>query len=208
LQLARYIFTETCGAFDVSMGTDLEGLEMTPGSFTVCARGGGTQLDLGAIGKGYAVDRAADVLKDWDITHVLIDAGYSSVLALEPPSGSETWPLTISMPGKSGQPVLARIAARQRALGASGIQKRDHIRDPRTGAPVRSRQAAWVSAPQQVLADISRRAGVQPSPAAVADGLSTAFMIMSLEEIQQFCRQHPGVEAWILQPDLLHFGPN
>lgn len=224
LQLASLIFAETGGAFDVSLGTGFETLELVPGEFIVSAlppspsglrrdeslelsdRPAGVQLDLGAIGKGYAVDRVADVLEDWEIEQVLVDAGSSSVLALEPPAGAEDWPLTLSEPGGSGL-ILARIAARQRALGASGIRKGDHIVDPRHRAPVRSRSAAWVSAPRRVLAAIGRQAGVENSAAAVADALSTAFMVSPAEEIAACCERHAGLEAWILDGALTHF-PN
>lgn len=231
LQLASLIYTETRGAFDIALGTGFETLELTPGEFVVKrepppaielppspsglrrdesppAHQGlvGVRLDLGAIGKGYAVDRAAEVLEDWEVEQVLIDAGSSSVLALEPPAGAEDWPLTISDPGDTGL-VLARIAARQRALGASGIRKGDHIVDPRHRVPVRPRSAAWVSAPRLVLAAIGRQAGVEDSAAAVADALSTAFMISPVDEIEACCERHPGLEAWILEGELRHF-PN
>ncbi|MBE3133387.1 MAG: FAD:protein FMN transferase [Acidobacteria bacterium] len=162
------------------------------------------RLDLGAIGKGYAVDRLADVLEDWEVDQALIDAGYSSVLALEPPSGQEDWPLTLSEPGGRGV-VLVRIGARQHALGASGIWKGDHIWNARQRAPVRSRLAAWVSAPRRILADIGRQAAVEGSAAAVADALSTAVMISAIEDIETLCLKHPGLEAWILERELLHF---
>jgi len=224
LQLASLIFAETGGAFDISLGTGFETLELVPGEFIVSAlppspfglrrdgslelseRPAGVQLDLGAIGKGYAVDRVADVLEDWEIEQVLVDAGSSSVLALEPPAGAEDWPLTLSEPGGSGL-ILARIAARQRALGASGIRKGDHIVDPRHRAPVRSRAAAWVSAPRPILAAIGRQAGVEDSAAAIADALSTAFMVSPADEIDAYCERHAGLEAWILEATLTHF-PN
>jgi len=205
LQLARFMHGETGGAFDIAMGKGLESLDMVPGEFLVCARANGVHLDMGAIGKGYAVDRVAAVMEDWEVEQALINAGYSSVLTLEPPAGCENWSLTMSMPGKVNDATLAEISGRQRALGASGIRKPEHIMDPRTGKPVHSRQAAWVSAPRQVLVDIGRPAEVEASPAAVADALSTAFMIMLPEEIKQYCRKYPGVEAWILQPHLIHF---
>lgn len=205
LRLARFMHAETGGAFDVATGKGLESLDLVPGEFLVCAHANGVHLDMGAIGKGYAVDRMAEVLEDWEVEQALISAGYSSVLSLEPPSGSEDWPLTISMPGKGANATLANVAGRQRALGASGIRKPDHILDPRTGKPVRLRQAAWVSAPRRVLADIGRPAEVGSSPAAVADALSTAFMIVPPVEIKKYCCRHPGLEAWILQPHLIHF---
>lgn len=204
LQLASAIHADTGGAFDVAVGTGFGNLQLDPVECVVLSRGNGVRLDLGAIGKGYAVDRVADMLEDWDVDRVLIDAGLSSVLALEPPLEWDAWPLTLSQPGDSGV-VLAHVAARQRALGASGIRKQDHIVNPRDRTPVRTRAAAWVSAPRQVLADISCRAGIDASPTAAADALSTAFMINRADEIAAYCREHPGLEAWILEDTLRHF---
>ena len=204
LQLASLIHAETDGAFDVAIGTGFDNLVLFPAESVVLARADNVRLDLGAIGKGYAVDRVADTLEDWEVDRVLIDAGLSSVLALEPPPGQESWPLTLSEPGETGL-VLAHLAARQRALGGSGIQKRDHILNPRDHTPVRTRSASWVSAPRAVLADISRQAGVDGSPTAAADALSTAFMINEVEDIDAYCRRYPGLEAWILEDGLRHF---
>jgi thiamine biosynthesis lipoprotein len=237
LQLARLIGAETGGAFDISLGTGYDTLELVPSEFVVRENSdpppglepdatpppretpretprdddpdferppGNVQLDLGAIGKGYALDRVADVLEDWEVEQVLIDAGSSSVLALEPPAGEQAWPLTLSEPGDPGQ-ILATISARQRALGASGIRKGDHILEPRSRAPVRSRRAAWVSAPRDVLAGIGRQAGIENSAAAVADAMSTAFMICPVQQIGAYCQRHAGLEAWILETALTHF---
>ena len=204
LQLASLMHAETGGAFDVAIGTGFEQLQLFPAESAVLACADNVRLDLGAIGKGYAVDRVAELLEEWEIDQVLIDAGLSSVLALEPPPGREAWSLTLSEPGDTGV-VLAHLAARQRALGASGIQKKDHILNPRDQTPVRARSASWVSAPRALLADISRRAGVEASPTATADALSTAFMIADADEIDAYCGRHPGLEAWILQDALRHF---
>jgi len=71
---------------------------------------------------------------------------------------------------------------------------------------VRSRPAAWVAAPIPVLTAISDRAGVESSPAAVADALSTAFMVGSTDDVAAYCARHPGLEAWILDDRLRHWG--
>jgi thiamine biosynthesis lipoprotein len=206
LELARFMHGETGGTFDVAMGKGFENLELVSGEFLVRAHSEDIDLDMGAIGKGYAVDRMAEALEDWEVEQALISAGYSSVLALEPPPKKDGWPLTLSLPGKSDSPVFANFSARQRVLGASGIQKPDHILDPRTGGPVSSRQAAWVSAPRQIFTDIGRPVKIEASPTAVADALSTAFMILTPEEINEYCGKYPGLESWILQPELMHIG--
>ncbi len=189
LEIARRMYEVTGGAFDISIGSGLLGLELVPDGFVVHARAHGVRLDLGGIGKGYAVDRVAELLEEWEIHHALVHGGFSSVLALEAPPERNGWPLTLSSPRREDQAVLARVSARQKALSASGTQKGDHIRDPRTGRAVRGR-AAWVALP---------RAGEgQEDAAAVAEALSTAFMVLSAEEVARLRRRWPGLEAWLL----------
>jgi FAD:protein FMN transferase len=186
LEIARRLFDLTGGAFDVSIGTGLDCLDLLPDEFAVRAGAEGLQLDLGGIGKGYAVDRMAEVLEEWEVPRTLVHGGYSSVLALEAPPDRDGWPLTLSGPGDGG--VLARVSARQLAFSASGTRKGDHIRDPRTGEAVLDR-AAWVAL----------RRGAAGSPATVAEGLSTAFMILPVEEVAALCRREPGLEAWLVR---------
>lgn len=197
LQIARLLYDETGGAFDVSIGSGIEHLELLCGGYRVQAQAGGIRIDLGGIGKGYAVDRMAEELADWDVVQALVHAGSSSVLALAPPPGYPGWPLTLSRPGSGS--VVARITARDQALSGSGIRRRDHILEPRTGQPVRLRAAAWVSAHATVWATFCERAGVCHSAAAVADAVSTAFMVLPAEKVETFCLEHPGMESWILQ---------
>jgi thiamine biosynthesis lipoprotein len=185
LEIAWHLHELTAGAFDPSIGSGLLRLELDPDGFTVRAREGGARLDLGGIGKGYAVDRVAELLAEWEIPSALVHGGYSSVLALEPPPEQDGWPLTLSAPG--GGRVLTRISARQRAFSASGVRKGDHILDPRTGLAVQGRAGAWVA----VAGESGGRA------AAVADALSTAFMILTYDEIAALCGRSPGLEAWL-----------
>jgi thiamine biosynthesis lipoprotein len=216
LAIARHVFDLTAGAFDVSIGTGLPSLELYPENFLVRATTSGVQVDLGGIGKGYAVDRMADVLDEWGLGVALVHGGFSSVLALEPPAGCEGWPLTLSDPSAPSR-VLARLSARQTALGASGLRKGDHIVDPRTGQPARGRLAAWVAVPRPEAASAEAPADEGPrlAAAAVTDALTTACMLLSPEEIAALCQRSPGLEAWILpepagdrqaQAHPLHFG--
>ena len=121
----------TDGAFDVAIGTGLPSLEIDADDFLIRATAGGVRVDLGGIGKGYAVDLMAELLEDWGLDRAFVHAGFSSALALESPAGCDGWPLTLSDPGERSR-VLARLSMRQTALSASGVRKGDHILDPRT----------------------------------------------------------------------------
>jgi thiamine biosynthesis lipoprotein len=179
LQIARLAHAETHGAFDISLGTGLDRLRLS--DFIVRATANGVRLDLGGIGKGYAVDRMAEVLREWDIHGALIHGGHSSVLAMDAPPGFDGWPLTMDD---------RTLHARRRVISASGIRKGAHIIDPRTGQPAQVRMGAWVSA----------ELDGSPSPSAMVEAYSTAFMILSDEEVAWICAKHPRLEVWSQEP--------
>jgi thiamine biosynthesis lipoprotein len=181
IELAGAAYEETGGAFDISLGTGLRVLEISRRESTVRATKASVRLDLGGIGKGYAIDRMGEVLDEWDIRQALIHGGHSSVLALDAPAGLDGWPLTMGE---------RTVAARRRAFSASGIRAQgEHIVDPRTGRAASTRVAVWVS----LELDGS------PSPSAVAEAYSTAFMILPAAEMDAICARRPGMEAWVLE---------
>jgi len=208
LKIAERVYTETNGAFDITIGTLLKCwrnedgtprnpspkevdlarlhtgtnlLELNETEHTVKLSASGVQIDLGGIGKGYAVDHVAELLREWSIDVALISGGYSSVLALDAPPGKKGWPLTLTNPAGQRE-ILARPFLQNGALSGSGVQKGGHIIDPRTARAVEGRRAAWSSAPD----------------AATADALSTAFMIMDLDEIKQYCSLHPETVGMVI----------
>ena len=211
LLMARHFYAETAGAFDISLGTGFDSLELLVAESAVRALRSGVRLSLGGLGKGYAIDRAAELLEEWEVRRALVHGGYSSVLALEPPHGREGWPLTISVPRAQPARTVGRFLARNESWSASGIQKKDHILDPRTGIPVRQRQAVWVCGEREGLSrlfprdGIAKTAGLETgiSPSAVAEALSTAFMVLPLEDIASFQMKRPGAEIRVLrfEPD-------
>lgn len=139
----------------------------------------GVRLDLGGVGKGFAVDRMADELREWDIVRALIHGGASSVLGFGGPDDRQGWPVQISHP--EGEQILSRFELTDEAMGASGLEKGAHILDPRTGRPVSHHRAAWV----------------RGASAAETDALSTACMILNPEQIAKLAGQ-PGLGVWII----------
>jgi thiamine biosynthesis lipoprotein len=167
-------------AASVSGRTGMRGIELDGESLDVRAARR-TTVDLGAFGKGYAVDRMAETLREWGIALALVHAGRSSVFAFGRPSPASGWPVTISLPcGR--RKTIRRFELNGRAMGASGVGKGPHIIDPRTGEPARGRLAAWAFA----------------QDAATADALSTAFMVMEPDEVRAFCSAHPEIQALVL----------
>jgi thiamine biosynthesis lipoprotein len=140
------------------------------------------QIDLGAIGKGYTVDRMIALLKEWDINNVLVHGGTSSVFARGLIPGHSGWPVTLSSP-HTPERVLAQVEVADVGLGGSGVQKGRHIIDPRAATPVSGGRAAWV------VAESATR----------ADAISTACMVMTGEEIARFYAAHPEVQILVVE---------
>jgi FAD:protein FMN transferase len=156
--------------------------EMNPADHTVRALADGVRLDLGGIGKGFALDRMAALLADWEIDRALLAASTSTLLALGSPPGESGWPVTFGP-----EHDLRRVQLVDRALSGSGTAvKGNHIMDPRIGCPVQNRLRAWAGAPT----------------AALADALSTAFMVMTEAEMRDYCNRHRDVSAFLVDsPD-------
>lgn len=188
LRIAGELTLATGGAFDITLGTGYGPAQREPAppfmfdpdTYRVTRTHPRAQIDPGGIGKGYAVDRIAELLNEWEIRTALISGGRSSVLALDPPPGEEGWPVSISHP-RSGK-ALKELSLSRQCLSGSGLEKGEHIVDPRTGKPVTHRIAAWSLCPT----------------AAKGDALSTAFMVMGEHAIACFCWERPEYGAMII----------
>ena len=114
-------------------------------------------------------------LDDWGIKNGLIHSGHSTVLCFGTSLPAAKWPLSISDPTNSDT-ILKYIDFEKGALSGSGIKKGQHIIDPRLARPVTNRLAAWAFT----------------AGAGEADALSTAFMVMTPEEITNYCNKYPA----------------
>ena len=181
-QCAR-LTSQTDGAFDITAGsnTSMNLLQLDESDFSVKLLGDSIHIDLGGFGKGYAIDSMAKLFREWDIECVLIHGGRSSVLALSEPPGEKGWPVTLSDPAQSGQ-ILSHVYLKHRAMSASGLEKGHHIINPRTGKSIKDRLAAWAST----------------SGAATSDALSTAFMVMTPEKIEEYCQRNPDTQGLVI----------
>lgn len=178
LLVAVWACRETEGAFDVSLGKGLDELVLDPDGLTAAFKRECEpyELDLGGIGKGFALDFAAEYLAGWGINDALISAGGSTALALGM-NGSDPWSL-----GVNEEPVDLKDVA----ISGSGKDiQGEHVMDPRSQKPAAGHEKAWVICPS----------------AAVADALSTAFMVMNTGAVQRFCDEHKEVQALLINSD-------
>jgi thiamine biosynthesis lipoprotein len=152
----------------------------------------GLEINLGSIGKGYALDRLADALKkEWGVARGLLHGGTSSVYAIGCPVDDERgWQVGVTHPWDRERR-LARVWLRDRALGNSAAthqyleyngRKLGHILDPRTGWPAGGIASASVLAPN----------------AAQADALSTAFYVGGLDLARRYYETHADIGAILL----------
>jgi len=103
----------------------------------------GVELDPGGIGKGYAVDRMVDALKQYGIQSALVSASGSSIYGLGAPPGEKGWKVQIRDP-KNEKKSVAEIYLKDESMSTSGNYEKffraegriySHIMDPRTGWP-------------------------------------------------------------------------
>lgn len=221
LEHARQLHAETGGAFDITiaplvrcwgfMGANgkmptqeeviaarecvgMQHVQLDPQTRSVHFSRPGVMLDLGAIGKGYAVEQAAGILREAGITSALVHGGTSTVCAMGPPPDAETWEIAIEQPPGTSKPCgnwPPPISLRDEAMSVSAIWGRSfvtdgkllgHVIDPRTGQPV---NGALLSAV------------VLPS-ATETDALSTALLVLGTHGRDAIAKLKTGMRTLVM----------
>jgi thiamine biosynthesis lipoprotein len=154
---------------------------LDPAAHTLTSHAARLHLDLGAVGKGYALDRLAATLREWDIASALLQSGGSTALALAAPAGQPGWAV-----GLGEDDSYRTLALADAALSGSGIAvKGSHLVDPGTGLPAARQRRVWALA----------------ANAAVSDALSTAFFIMTDDAVAAFCSAFAQTGAALQRSD-------
>ncbi|PQO38569.1 FAD:protein FMN transferase [Blastopirellula marina] len=220
LELSLQLHRDTHGAFDITAGPltkvwgffDREGkvplesdladamalvgsnqIELNSEDQTLSLAREGVELNLGSIGKGYALDRCQEVLLDANVEDFLIHGGTSSVLAhgiRRDGSARDGWEVGVPHPLRPDRRI-GTVHLKNEALGTSGAafqaffhqgKKYGHVLDPRTGRPATKVLSSTVIAPT----------------AALADALATACYVMGPDETETCLENYPDVSVLLV----------
>lgn len=216
LKIGIILSEQSAGAFDITIGalTDLWGigkkeaaipsdadieralsvvsykyLKLDEDSKTAYLTKKGASIDVGAIAKGYATDKAIEILKSYKIKSAIINAGGSISVIGNNPKG-QAWRIGIQHPREKDK-ILAQISmAGYNSLQTSGDYQRfniindkkySHILDPRTGKQ------------PEKLASVT----IVNNNSTVGDFLSTAVFVLGKEEGLKLLRNYYDTQAII-----------
>lgn len=174
-------------------------VELNEADSTVRFTRAGVQLDLGSIGKGYAVERAGELLREAGVTSALMHGGTSTVLAIGAPPGAEGWKIALEHPahmqaaqGEAGVLLLplATVMLCDESLSVSAVWGKSftaaarsygHVIDPRTGQPTEGALLAAIALPS----------------ATESDALSTMLLTLGPDGLEPVLRLRAGMRALV-----------
>lgn len=192
LRIALDAYVQTGGLFDITLGQQIEHkkneaagpppelsgqLMVDPDRPAIHCSAPGREIDLGGIGKGYALDRMHALMKSWGIKDALLAAGGSTQLAF----GESPWEIELS--GDHSKRILE---LKNQTLSASGIGiQGSHIISPRENANGYAYPRIWLL----------------NTSAALADAWSTAAMLMKKDELAELAAS--DVTVYVDQGDAI-----
>jgi FAD:protein FMN transferase len=163
------------------------------GKMTVRFSHPGIEINLGSIGKGYALDRVDSLMRGRGVGSALVSGGGSSLIAIGTNGSGDGWAVGIRHPVlKNGR--IAKLALSDRAVATSSSAEQyfekdgkryGHIIDPRSGVPATGILSVTVIAPSGAL----------------ADALATAFFIEGRKLAEHYCSTHPEILVLMIEED-------
>lgn len=153
----------------------------------------GVELDLGGIAKGYAVDRAAEILRRQGIPAALISSCGSTIRGFGTPPGGTGWDVKIQNPVDAKRVALT-LSLKDQTLSVSGGAEKfieiggvrySHVMDPRTGRPV-----------ENVLG-----VAVLSASGTAGDALDNVFYVQGVEQSRELLKRLPPTEVFFFLPE-------
>jgi thiamine biosynthesis lipoprotein len=172
----------------------MHSVDLDPTNRTIAFRQPNMAINFNSLGKGYALDRMAEMFDSVDVDDILIQAGKSSVLARgnQPGGIGPGWRVGVRHPLRPNER-MAEIVLLNHALSTSGAgtqffirngQRYGHILDPRTGRPAEGLYSTTVIAPTAVE----------------AEALSTAFYVIGPQKAAEYCAGRSDISALLVAP--------
>jgi thiamine biosynthesis lipoprotein len=145
------------------------------------------RIDVGSIGKGYAVDRAVEILRTNGITNALVDAGQSTIYGMGAPAGQSAWEVHLRDPSSKVDPQVMLIensvsTSEQTPASLLGNETAGHIIDPENGRPLETKYALSIVA----------------KTGTASDALSTTLLLVGPEKGRRIVKEMADAAAiWV-----------
>jgi len=167
-----------------------QNLGLNPKSLTVRFAKEGMALDLGGIAKGYAIDRAVDILKELSIQGAMVNIGGDLRCFGTPPDGVDHWLIGLQDP-QQDENILLALKLDDRAVATSGDYRRFVVIDGERYSHIVNPATAGSA---QTLSSVS----IIAHSAMQADALATAVSVLGDQKGMQLIESIPETEAVLI----------